>query len=61
MTESSKLREMSNIVLNLRKEMDKLKKLGGDYKFVEMNIVRMSAMVKMLELGINDVVDILDA
>ncbi|MDF9406841.1 MAG: hypothetical protein A4E52_00960 [Pelotomaculum sp. PtaB.Bin013] len=61
MAEQANLREMANIILNIRQEVDKLKTLGGGYKCVEMNIVRMSAMIKMLELDINDAADVLGA
>ena len=60
MVEHSNLREMSNTLLAIRHEIDKLKVLGGDFKFVEMNITRMSAMLKMLELGISDLNEVLN-
>jgi len=59
LVEQSNLRELSNTVQNIKNEVDKLKTLGGNFKFIEMNIIRMSAMIKMLELGINDVKDVL--
>jgi len=61
LVEQAKLREMANLITNIRNEAEKLKALGSGIKCVEMNVVRMSAMIKMLELNINDVADILDA
>ena len=63
MTGKSKIREMADIIANIKREADNLKKLGisSGNKCVEMNVVRMSAMIKMLELGITDAADILEA
>ncbi|MDD3653467.1 MAG: hypothetical protein PHO01_04680, partial [Desulfotomaculaceae bacterium] len=61
LAEQPNLREMANIISNLRQEAEKLKTLGAGVKCVEMNVVRMSAAIKMLELEINEVADILDA
>ncbi|MEG3069693.1 MAG: hypothetical protein HQP61_01335 [Peptococcaceae bacterium] len=63
MTEISKLCEMADIIANIRKESEALKKLGCSCgnKCVEMNVVRMSAMIKMLELNITDAAEVLKA
>lgn len=63
MTEKTKIREMADIIANIKQEAENLKKLGcacGN-KCVEMNVVRMSAAIKMLELNITDAADILGA
>lgn len=59
MAKQSNLGEMSNAILRIKREIAELKALGGDYNFIEMNITRMSAMLKMLELGISDVNEVL--
>jgi len=59
MAKQSNLGEMSNAISNIKREIAELKALGGDYNFIEMNITRMSAMIKMLELGISDVNEVL--
>lgn len=63
MIEKTKIREMADIIAKIKKEAENLKELGGNcsIKCVEMNVVRMSAMIKMLELDITDVADILEA
>ncbi|MCG9966541.1 hypothetical protein L9W92_00520 [Pelotomaculum terephthalicicum JT] len=55
------LREIANAISNIMQEVDKLKEMGSGIKCVEMNVVRMSAMIKMLELDITDVADVLGA
>jgi len=54
---------MADLIANIKKEAETLKELGCacDIKCVEMNVVRMSAMIKMLELNITDAADILEA
>ena len=61
--EKTKIREMADIIANVKKEAEILKELGCScgIKCVEMNVVRMSAMIKMLELNITDPADILEA
>jgi hypothetical protein len=61
--EKTKIREMADIIANVKKEAENLKELGCScgIKCVEMNVVRMSAMIKMLELNITDPADILEA
>ncbi|HHU87593.1 MAG: hypothetical protein ACOX86_02065 [Pelotomaculaceae bacterium] len=63
MIEKTKIREMADLIANIKKEAETLKELGCacDIKCVEMNVVRMSAMIKMLELNITDAADILEA
>ncbi len=63
MTEKTKICEMADIIASIKKEAEILKELGRSCgnKCVEMNVVRMSAMIKMLELNITDVADILEA
>lgn len=63
MIEKTKIREMADIIAKIKKEAENLKELGIDsnVKCVEMNVVRMSAMIKMLELDITDAADILEA
>ncbi|MDD4334186.1 MAG: hypothetical protein PHY77_01095 [Desulfotomaculaceae bacterium] len=63
MTEKARICEMANIIANIKKEAEILKELGCicSNKCVEMNVVRMSAMIRMLELNITDVADILEA
>ncbi len=63
MIEKTKIREMADIIANIKKEAENLKELGCNcgIKCVEMNVVRMSAMIKMLELDITDAADILEA
>jgi hypothetical protein len=54
---------MADLIANIKKEAENLKELGCSCgnKCVEMNVVRMSAMIKMLELNITDAADILKA
>jgi hypothetical protein len=61
--EKTKIREMADLIASIKEEAENLNELGCrcGVKCVEMNIVRMSAMIKMLELNIADVVDILEA
>ncbi len=63
MIEKNKIREMADIIANIKKEAENLKELGCScsIKCVEMNVVRMSAMIKMLELDITDAADILES
>ncbi len=63
MIEKTKIREMADIIATIKQEAENLKELGCQCgnKCVEMNVVRMSAMIKMLELEITDVADILEA
>lgn len=63
MIEKTKIREMADIIAKIKKEAENLKELGinSNVKCVEMNVVRMSAMIKMLELDITDAADILEA
>lgn len=63
MLDKTKIREMADIIASIKKEAENLKELGcacGN-KCVEMNVVRMSAMIKMLELNVTDAADILEA
>lgn len=63
MIEKSKIREMADIIAKIKKDAENLKELGCscNIKAVEMNVVRISAMIRMLELGITDAADILEA
>lgn len=63
MTEKTQIREMADLIANIKKEAENLKELGCSCgnKCVEMNVVRMYAMIKMLELNITDAADILKA
>jgi hypothetical protein len=61
--EKTKIREMADLIASIKEEVETLNELGCicGVKCVEMNIVRMSAMIKMLELNITDAADILEA
>lgn len=63
MIEKTKIREMADLIASIKEEAENLNELGCScgVKCVEMNIVRMSAMIKMLELNITDAADILEA
>ena len=63
MIEKTKIREMADLIASIKEEVENLNELGCScgVKCVEMNIVRMSAMIKMLELNITDAADILEA
>ncbi|AGL03262.1 hypothetical protein [Desulfoscipio gibsoniae] len=63
MAGETNIREMANLIANIKQDAEKLKELGknSNIKCVEMNVVRMSAMIKMLELDITDAADILGA
>ncbi|TEB12433.1 hypothetical protein Pmgp_01050 [Pelotomaculum propionicicum] len=63
MMEKTKIREMADVIAKIKQEAESLKELGCScgIKCVEMNVVRMSAMIKMLELDITDAADILGA
>lgn len=63
MLEKTKIREMADIIAKIKREAENLKELGCSCSIecVEMNVVRMFAMIKMLELNITDAADILEA
>lgn len=57
--EQSKIMELSKNIILIKKEVDKLKDLGSGINCVEKNIERMQACIKMLELNICDVADLM--
>jgi len=59
LAEQANLREMANLIANIKKEAEKLKALGSGINCIEKNVIRMSAILKMMELDVSDAADIL--
>jgi len=59
MAQQYDIKAMANLIESLRKDAEKLKEIAGGIPTVQKNADRILANVKMLEININDVVDIL--
>lgn len=54
------LKEMSELIAEIREKVEHLMKISGGMQCVDRNCDRILASVKMLELNISDVVEFLD-
>ncbi|HHT45745.1 MAG TPA: hypothetical protein GX004_00420 [Firmicutes bacterium] len=54
------LKEMSELIAEIREKVEHLMKISGGMQCVDRNCERILASVKMLELNISDVVEFLD-
>jgi hypothetical protein len=53
------IREMADRILALKQQASELKEMSGGIQAVDRNVDRILACVRMLELNINDVVDLI--
>ncbi|MGD9142248.1 MAG: hypothetical protein PVG61_00210 [Dehalococcoidia bacterium] len=60
MTEEFDIKAMSDIVRSLRQDTEKLKEIGAGMPVVQKNADRILADIRMLEININDVVEIVN-
>ena len=58
MTEKFDIKEMSEKIRILRQEAAELKEMSGSIQAVDRNVDRILASVRMLEIGISDVVEL---
>jgi hypothetical protein len=59
MAQQYDIRVMADLIESLRKDAEKLKEIAGDIPAVQKNADRILANVKMLEINISDVVEVL--
>jgi hypothetical protein len=59
MAQQDDIRAMADLIESLRQDAEKLKKIAGDIPTVQKNTDRILASVRMLEININDVAEIL--
>ena len=59
MAQQYDIRAMADLIESLRKDAEKLKEIAGDVPTVQKNADRILANVRMLEININDVAEIL--
>lgn len=59
MAQQDDIRAMADLIESLRQDAEKLKKIAGDITTVQKNADRILANVRMLEININDVAEIL--
>ena len=60
MTEQYDIKTMAEKITALRRNAEDLKKISGGMQTVDRNADRILANVKMLEINVNDVVEILE-
>lgn len=58
MTEEYDVKAMANIIRSLRRDTEKLREIGASIPAVVKNADRILADIKMLEININDVVEL---
>lgn len=59
MTDANRLKDMAQKIASIREAAQELKKLaGGSFPTVEKNADRILASVRMLELNITDIIDL---
>ena len=58
MTEEYDVKAMANIIRSLRRDTEKLREIGASIPSVVKNTDRILADIKMLEININDVVEL---
>jgi len=58
--EQDKIKELAAVITNIKQELNRLLVLGGEINCVERNITRIIAGIKMLELNINDVAELIE-
>jgi hypothetical protein len=59
MAQQYDIRAMADLIESLRKNAENLKEIAGDIPTVQKNADRILANVKMLEININDVAEVL--
>ena len=59
MAEELDIKAMANIIESLRRDTEKLKEIGAGIPTVQKNADRLLADIKMLEININDVAEVL--
>ena len=59
MAEEYDIRAMAEIIKSLREDAEKLKEIAGELPTVQKNADRILADVKMLEINISDVAEVL--
>jgi prefoldin subunit 5 len=57
--DSSKIAEMDELIKGLRQSADELKEMSGEIQAVQRNVDRILANIKMLELNISDLKDLI--
>jgi prefoldin subunit 5 len=57
--DSSKIAEMDELIKGLRQSADELKEMSGEIQAVQRNVDRILANIKMLELNISDLKDLM--
>jgi hypothetical protein len=60
MTEEYDIKAMAEIIRSLRQDTEKLKEIGAGMPVVQKNADRILADIRMLEININDVVEIVN-
>jgi len=56
---NSNVKEMAQRISSIKKEVNELKAMSGGIQAVDKNIDRILASIKMLEINISDLVDVL--
>ena len=59
MAEEFDIKAMADIIESLRRDTEKLKEIGAGIPTVQKNADRLLADIKMLEININDVAEVL--
>jgi hypothetical protein len=54
------LKEMGQIIEDIKQKVQRLREISGGMQCVERNCVRMLASIKMLEINISDVLEFLE-
>ena len=57
--DASKIAEMDELIQRLRQSAEQLKEMSGDVQAVQRNVDRILASIKMLELNISDLKDLI--
>jgi hypothetical protein len=60
MAEEYDIKAIADIITSLRQDIEKLKEIATDMPTVQKNADRILANIRMLEININDVVEIVD-
>jgi hypothetical protein len=60
MAEEYDIKAIADIITSLRQDTEKLKEIATDMPTVQKNADRILANIRMLEININDVVEIVD-
>ena len=57
--DSSKIADMDELIKRLRQSAEELKKMSGEVQAAQRNVDRILANIKMLELNISDLKDLI--